>query len=148
MIQCSPFDFYKCPEKKNLKNSVFKSTFFPMHIVYDISFSIQSYRSCYTRLYLCQRPFYKIPVKVSNSKLLNVLKIVLIIVNMNKGEGQDKKQIFECQFTVYLVFNVHFDVFHMCCIYLNEICRRFQFILYFYIYILILKCSNSIPGWR
>ena len=74
--------------KKNLKNSVFKSTFFPMYIVYDISFSIQSYRSCYARLYLCQRPFYKILEKVSNSKLLNVLKIVLIIVNINKDENK------------------------------------------------------------
>jgi hypothetical protein len=31
-------------------------------------FSIQSCRSCYARLYLCQRPFYKILVKVRNSK--------------------------------------------------------------------------------
>ena len=33
-----------------------------------LSFSIQSCRSCYARLYLCQRPFYKILVKVRNSK--------------------------------------------------------------------------------
>ena len=46
-------------------------------------FSIQSCRSCYARLYLCQRPFYKILVKVRNSKI-NVLKNVLIIVNINK----------------------------------------------------------------
>jgi hypothetical protein len=31
-------------------------------------FSIQSCRSCYARLYLCQRPFYKIFVKFRNSK--------------------------------------------------------------------------------
>ena len=40
-----------------------------------------------TRLYLCQRPFYKIFVKVRNSKK-NVLKIVLIIVNINKDENK------------------------------------------------------------
>ena len=51
------------------------------------SFSIQSCRSCYARLYLCQRPFYKILVKVRNSKK-NVLKIVLIIVNINKDENK------------------------------------------------------------
>jgi hypothetical protein len=51
------------------------------------SFSIQSCRSCYTRLYLCQRPFYKILVKVRNSKK-NVLKIVIIIVNINKDENK------------------------------------------------------------
>ena len=50
-------------------------------------FSIQSYHSCYARLYLCQRPFYKILVKVRNSKK-NVLKIVLIIVNINKDENK------------------------------------------------------------
>ena len=32
------------------------------------AFSIQSCRSCYARLYLCQRPFYKIHVQVRNSK--------------------------------------------------------------------------------
>ena len=37
--------------------------------------------------YLCQRPFYKIVVKVRNSKK-NVLKIVLIIVNINKDENK------------------------------------------------------------
>ena len=31
-------------------------------------FSIQSCRSCYARLYLCQHPIYKILVKVRNSK--------------------------------------------------------------------------------
>ena len=50
-------------------------------------FSIQSCRSCYARLYLCQHPFYKILVKVRNSKK-NVLKIVLIIVNINKDENK------------------------------------------------------------
>ena len=39
------------------------------------------------RLYLCQRPFYKIVVKVRNSKQ-NVLKIVLIIVNINRDENK------------------------------------------------------------
>jgi hypothetical protein len=55
-----------------------------MHIV---AFSIQSCRSCHARLYLCQRPFYKIFVKFRNSKK-NVLKIVLIIVNINKDENK------------------------------------------------------------
>ena len=52
-----------------------------------MTFSIQSCRSRYARLYLCQRPFYKILVKVRNSKT-NVLKIVLIIVNINKDENK------------------------------------------------------------
>ena len=47
------------------------------------AFSIQRCRSCYARLYLSQRPFYKILVKVRNSK-----KIVLIIVNINKDESK------------------------------------------------------------
>ena len=50
-------------------------------------FSIQSCRSCYARLYLCQRPFYKILLKVRNSKKI-VLKIALIIVNINKDENK------------------------------------------------------------
>jgi hypothetical protein len=50
-------------------------------------FSIQSCRSCYARLYLCQRPFYKILVKVRNSKT-NAHKIILIIVNINKDENK------------------------------------------------------------
>ena len=52
-----------------------------------MSFSIQSCRSCYNRLHLCQRPFNKILVKVRNRKI-NVLKIVLIIVNINKDENK------------------------------------------------------------
>ena len=52
-----------------------------------ISFSIQSCRSCYATLHLCQRPFYKIFVKFRNSKK-KVLKIVLIIVNINKDENK------------------------------------------------------------
>jgi hypothetical protein len=56
-------------------------------VITNESFSILSYRSCYARLYLCQRPFYKILVKVRNSKK-NVLKIVLIIVNINKDENE------------------------------------------------------------
>jgi hypothetical protein len=51
------------------------------------SFSIQSCGTCYAILYLCQRPLYKILVKVRNSKI-NVLKIVLIIVNINKEENK------------------------------------------------------------
>ena len=38
-------------------------------------------------LHICQRPFYKIFVKFRNSKK-NVLKIVLIIVNINKDENK------------------------------------------------------------
>jgi biotin synthase-related radical SAM superfamily protein len=57
------------------------------HSIYPFAFSIQSCRSCYARLYLCQRPFYKILVKVRNSKK-NVLKIVLIIVNINEDENK------------------------------------------------------------
>ena len=53
----------------------------------SFSFSIQSCRSCYARLYLCQRPIYKILVKVRNSKK-NVLKNVLIILNINKDENK------------------------------------------------------------
>jgi hypothetical protein len=51
------------------------------------TFSIQSCRSCYATQHLCQRPFYKIFVKFRNSKK-NVLKIVLIIVNINKDENK------------------------------------------------------------
>ena len=47
------------------------------------AFSIQSCRSCYATPHLCQRSFYKIYVKFRNIKN-NVLKIVLIIVNINK----------------------------------------------------------------
>jgi hypothetical protein len=50
-------------------------------------FPIQSCHSYYARLYLCQRPIYKILVKVRNSKK-NVFKIVLIIVNINKDENK------------------------------------------------------------
>ena len=53
-----------------------------------ITFSIQSCRSCYaTQQHLCQRSFYKIFVKFRNSKK-NVLKIILIIVNINKDENK------------------------------------------------------------
>ena len=51
------------------------------------SFSIQSCRFCYATLHLCQCSFYKIFVKFRNSKK-NVLKIVLIIVNINKDENK------------------------------------------------------------
>jgi hypothetical protein len=50
------------------------------------AFSILSCRSCYAT-HLCQRPFYKIFAKFRNSKT-NVLKIVLIIVNINKDENK------------------------------------------------------------
>ena len=52
-----------------------------------ISFSIQSCRSCYAAQHLCQRSFYKIFVKFRNSEK-NVLKNVLIIVNINKDENK------------------------------------------------------------
>jgi hypothetical protein len=48
---------------------------------------IQSCRSCYATQHLCQRSFYKIIVKFRNSNK-NVLKIVLIIVNINKDENK------------------------------------------------------------
>ena len=51
------------------------------------TFSIQSCRSCYATLHLCQRSFHKIFVKFRNSKK-NVLKNVLIIVNINKDENK------------------------------------------------------------
>ena len=38
-----------------------------------LPFSIQSCRSCYATLHLCQRPFYKIFVKFRNSKIKNDL---------------------------------------------------------------------------
>ena len=57
---------------------------------------IQSCRSCYARLCLCQHPFYKIIVKVRNSKQ-NVLKMVLIIVNINKDEN---KSLISYQFSL------------------------------------------------
>ena len=50
-------------------------------------FSIQSCRSCYAAQHLCQRSFYKIFVKFRTSKT-NVLKIVLIIVNINKDKNK------------------------------------------------------------
>jgi hypothetical protein len=53
-----------------------------------ITFSIQSCRTCYATQHLCQRSFYKIFVKFRNSKKKNVLKIILIIVNINKDENK------------------------------------------------------------
>jgi hypothetical protein len=53
----------------------------------NIPFSIQSCRSCYATQHLCQRSFYKIFVKFRNSKK-NVLKIVLIIININKDQNK------------------------------------------------------------
>ena len=50
-------------------------------------FSIQSCHSCYATQHLCQCSFYKIFVKFRNSQK-NVLKIVLIIVNINKDENK------------------------------------------------------------
>ena len=52
-----------------------------------MAFSIQSCRSCYATQHLCQRSFYKTFVKFRNSQK-NVLKIVLIIVNINKDENK------------------------------------------------------------
>ena len=57
------------------------------------SFSIQSCRSCYATQYLCQRSFYKIFVKFRNCKKKNVLKIILIIVNINKVKNDHSFQI-------------------------------------------------------
>ena len=59
----------------------------PWMFRYSASFSIQGCRSRCAPLYLCQRSFYKIFVKFRNSKK-NVLKIVLIIVNINKDENK------------------------------------------------------------
>jgi hypothetical protein len=53
----------------------------------EAPFSLQSCRSCYATPHLCQRSFYKIFVKFRNSKI-NVLKNVLIIVNINKDENK------------------------------------------------------------
>ena len=51
-------------------------------------FSIQSCRSRYALgQHLCQHSFYKIFVKFRNSKTM-YLKIVLIIVNINKDENK------------------------------------------------------------
>ena len=50
--------------------------------------------------HLCQRSFYKILVKFRNSKK-NVLKIVLIIVNINKDEN---KSLISNQFSLKMIF--------------------------------------------
>ena len=50
------------------------------HNIPELSFLLRS------TLHLCQHPFYKIFVKFRNRKK-NVLKIVLIIVNINKDEN-------------------------------------------------------------
>jgi hypothetical protein len=70
-------------------------------IMFDVapSFSIQSCRSCYATQHLCQRPFYKILVQFRNSKK-NVLKIVLIIVNINKDEN---KSLISNQFSLKMI---------------------------------------------
>jgi hypothetical protein len=54
--------------------------------------------------HLCQRSFYKIFVKFRNSKK-NVLKIVLIIVNINKDET---KSLISNQFSLKNDFPPHF----------------------------------------
>ena len=56
-------------------------------IAMKAAFSIQSCRSCYATQHLCQRSFYQILVKFRNSNK-NVLKIVLIIVNINEDENK------------------------------------------------------------
>ena len=72
---------------------------------YSITFSIQSCRSCYNApLHLCQCSFYKIFVKFRNSKK-NVLKIALIIVNINKDEN---KSLISNQFSLKNDFPHHF----------------------------------------
>ena len=67
-------------------------------------FSIQSCHSCYATQHLCQCSFYKIFVKFRNSKQ-NVLKIVLIIVNINKDEN---KSLISNQFSLKNDFFPHF----------------------------------------
>jgi hypothetical protein len=63
----------------------------------ELSFLLRS-------IHLCQRSFYKIFVKFRNSKK-NVLKIVLIIVNINKGEN---KSLISNQFSLKKDFSPHF----------------------------------------
>ena len=62
--------------------------------------SIQSCRSCDATFHLCQHPFYKIFVKLRYSKK-NVLKIVLIIVNINKD---DNKSLISYQFSLNMEY--------------------------------------------
>ena len=75
------FQYFQNGKKCNIPNSNIIS------LTSIQAFSIQSCRTCYATLHLCQRPFNKIFVKFRNSKK-NVLKIVLIIVNINKDENK------------------------------------------------------------
>ena len=79
----------KCRIKFSKMVSIYREKHVTVMQVYSIfiTFSIQSCRSCYATQHLCQRSFYKIFVKFRNSKK-NVLKIVLIIVNINKDENK------------------------------------------------------------
>ena len=65
--------------KKKFRKKILKTTIYP--------FSIQSCRFCYATQHLCQCSIYKLFVKFRNSKK-NELKIVLIIVNINKDENK------------------------------------------------------------
>ena len=58
-----------------------------LYIYYLHSLSRVVVPATYATQHLCQRSFYKIFVKFRNNKK-NVLKIVLIIVNINKDENK------------------------------------------------------------
>jgi hypothetical protein len=77
------------------------------------AFSIQSCRSRYAP-HTCQRSFYKIFVKFINSQK-NVLKIVLIIVNINKDEN---KSLISNQFSLKNDFHsqqeLHVGMYEQC----------------------------------
>ena len=76
-------EFKPCRVKLKTRKLVFAAS------LLSTVFSIQSCRSCYATLHLCQCPFYKIFVEFRNSKK-NVLtgKQFLIIVNINKDENK------------------------------------------------------------
>ena len=107
------WNFMKIWEKKFFPNSRFL-----VRSVFVINVSIFTSVVCYYqngmlypelsfllryRLYLCQRPFYKILVKVRNSKH-NVLKIVLIIVNINKDENKSLISTFQINSLFKMIF--------------------------------------------
>ena len=84
-----------------------KKTFYMGVFTKNLSFSIQSCRSCYATQHLCQCSFYKIFVKFRNSKK-NVLKSVLIIVNINKDENKSlisNQFSLKTEFWSFLTFN-------------------------------------------
>jgi hypothetical protein len=65
---------------KRRRSNVPQSLIWLIILYPELSFPLRS-------IHLCQRSFYKIVVKFRNSKK-NVLKIVLIIVNINKDENK------------------------------------------------------------